>query len=854
MDRRFFPPLLLFFVLLLLLVPATEVRAAPSFTSMTIYVWWQGDGNFTPSQVLVGDRVMLKFTVTGFTRIYSPVVKDPQGNVLPTKNSTWTVSPYYLWFNTTSLAGRYTVSVTANDTSTNTITTYNSEVFVYPYQTAVALMKGLDVDGNSADFYTLPTPSGNIKVSATFFTVNKNGTVTASVPCSAATPFMLKLMSGSNLIAKTDWIHPKGVQTISVTFNYPVANSTHVLYGKNDFTLQVVPYYGTAPSVSLGSVYFVPADSFTPVSVSFAATVPSSAKVGDLFNVTPQMKITSSKKLVGSTPAYPVVLNFVSPQKSAIMWPSNSTGGKLLLLNNTQAQISKFVGELPVIGSNTLEVYPVTLKSFLAGQFAKIVDSSGQYKYASATVKILPDGTFSISVLNSTGKVPAEVHADEPLFMNITWTRNKYWIYSGDSYSIPVIADVEISSYAYHKGMATLTASNGTTAKLQVRLDPVNRTFSTLSASGTPYLKLKATGDTLATGSSLNYKFAGYNVKFMFQGQPYTPSSSAPINLKLFYNNEKIYETNVTSSYIYLYTVKGPVSLSAECKPTALSKLYGSASLSGVYGSTTDVVVPLSSVSIQVGPYEYIPKAYTDKISVAIRASLQPDIVYSLYNNLTALTDVFVDSSAVSVSWDANKNVATITTTTAGTYTFTYDATGTYVDNMPIATIKDQKGNLISQVRLKLVEAPGYDIKIEPIGSDKIKLYIVKATGAFPLVAGKSIRLDVGPSALILVKAVNATRVTSLSDYSWYIEPGGYLIYQIPAGNIGAKVLVSANATLPLDFSPALSLYNWVISSQYEVSVSPTPTVLPGVPTGTALFALTLLLVFAAIYVVLKKK
>ena len=849
MKAKYFFPLLIFLFALLLL-PVSEVRAAPSFTSVTVYVWWQGDGNFTPTMVMVGDRVMLKFTVSGFTRIYSPTVKDPQGNTLPVKNSTWTVSPYYLWFNTTSLAGAYTVSLKANDTSTNTVTTYSGQIMVYSYQVPTATIKGADVNGAIANLYQIPTLSGNISVSATFFSINANGSVTATVPCSAATPFKLQLLSGTKVLYSSDWIHPKGVQSVTLTFQYPISNSTMSLYGANSLSLSVVPYYGTGQSASLGTVYFVPAEDFSKATASFSAVAPSSAHIGDLFNLTPQLKLTSTKTLVGGQPAYPVVLNFLSPQKGAVMWPSDAKGNKLILLNNTNNQIAKFVGDLPAIGSNTLEIYPITLKSFLAGQFSKMIDSSGKYVYASSTVTILPDGTFSIQVLNSTGKVPSEVHPEDTVYMNVTWTRSKYWIYSGDSYSFPVVADTEISSYPYHKGFGTLSASNGTTAKVQITMGSVNQTFSSLSGTATPYLRLKD-GTTLASGSAVQYKFAGYNIKFMYQGQPYTPSSSAPIDLKIFYSGNKIYERNITTAYVYFY---GPKSASAVagCTPSTLSKLSGSATLSGAYGTVTDVVIQLSSVAIPVGPYEYIPKAYTDKISVAIRASLQPNVVYSLYNNLTALTDIVADSPKATVAWDAAKKVATITVTDAGTYTFTYDASGTYVDDMPIATIKDQNGNLVSQVKLKLVDFPGYEIKVEPVSSDEIKISLTEKAGAFPIAAGKSIRLDVGPTVLTLVKVANATKVYSYSDYSWYIEPSGYVIYKIPAGPAGTKVVVSANATLPLDFSPALSLYNWVISSELEVTAQPSPTV-AGVSTNTLILLMVLVLIAIAAYVAIKK-
>jgi len=105
---------------------------------------------------------------------------------------------------------------------------------------------------------------------------------------------------------------------------------------------------------------------------------------------------------------------------------------------------------------------------------------------------------------------------------------------------------------------------------------------------------------------------------------------------------------------------------------------------------------------------------------------------------------------------------------------------------------------------------------------------------------------------LTLVKVANATKVYSYSDYSWYIEPSGYVIYKIPAGPAGTKVVVSANATLPLDFSPALSLYNWVISSELEVTAQPSPTV-AGMPTNTLILLMVLVLIAIAAYVAIKK-
>ena len=848
--KRFLIPLLLFFVAISFFT--VKVSAAPSFTSVTVYVWWQGDGNFTPTQVLVGDRVMLQFVVSSFTRIYNPVVKDPQGNTLPVKNSTWTVSPYYLWFNTTSLAGQYTVQVTANDTSTNTKTTYTGYIMVYSYQMPTAILKGADVNGAIADLYTLPTINGNISASATFFSLNANGSVTATVSCSAATPFMLKLMSGSKQIYATSWIHPKGVQTVSVTFQYPISNSTMSLLGANNFVLQVVPYYGTAPSVSLGTVYFIPAEDFTKSNVAFSASYPSSAKVGDLFNLTPSLVLSNNAKtIVSGTPAYPVVLSFNSPLKSAVMWPSDAKGRKLLVLNATNNRITKFVGSLPDIGTNSIEIYPVSLKSFLAGQFNKMIDQTGKYIYASGSVKILPDGTFSLSLLNSSMQPVAKVHPSDVLYMNVTWTRNNYWIYSGDSYSISVVGDTEIGSYPYHKGIASISASNGTTVKASIRLDPVNKTYTSLSASATPYLRLK-TGETLASIAAVPYEFAGYNIKFLLGNMPYTPPASAPLLLRAFDGGIKIYEGNVTSAYIYLYASKGPLSITAESKPTAASKISGSASATGDYGKVTDVVISLSAVSLPAGPYEYVPEPYTGTISVVIKADLQSDTVYTLFNNLTAITDIVANSPAVSAIWNADKTEATITTTTTGTYLLTYDAQGTYLDEMPIATIKDSQGNTISQVKLKVVSIPGYDIKIEPLSQNRVKIYIASSSGARPLVSGKDIKLDISPTYLTLVNATKASRVVSYSDYSWYIKPDGYLIYQIPVGEAGSDVNLQVNATLPLDFSPAVNEYDWKVTQSMLLKVQPTPSI-AGMPTSTVLVVLTILLVVAALYVAFRK-
>lgn len=860
----------LFFVIALLaaflFVTVKPVSATPVFTGVSYYAWWPGDGNYSTTNFKVGDHVMAEFNITNFTYAKVLYVKAPDGTSLPFKNSTATQSPFYVWFNLTSLQGTYTIVVNATDTATNTSAVYTGTVVANPYSITTMSLKVRDIDGNLADPYTLYTLSGEIAAAPVFFSKNYNGSITLEGTVSVATPFKIQVVSGSTVLYDSGWIHPKGSSYLSKAIDYIISDDNMALLGYNNIEVKVVPYVSVPSAVASKAIYFIPAEDFTVADLSVNGTVASTTlHVGDTITVNGIAATISSpaKTLVGGDLALPMVFRFVSASKTADMYPVDSNGHKLVFIipksSTTSISASKFLGDLPTLGDNTLKIFPITLSTYFSDNYNMMVDKSGKYVGTSSSVTVLPDGTFSIKIVNSTNEEPEEVHPTDTIYANVTWSRNGYWIYKGDSYSINLMADTEMAGSVYHKGYGTITAANDTQASVSIKLEPFNKTYVSLVGSAIPklYVKYGTTTSLLASGSAVSYKFAGYNIEFTYNGQPYTPPSGIPIELSFYENGVKIYSENVTSSAAYFYSDKGPITVKAVVHLNSITTLEGSANLAGEYGSVTNVVVPLSTKSISVGPYEYVPKDYTGKISVAIKASLQPDVTYKLYNNLTAESDPVANSPDVTITWDdAAHTVATVLVSKAGDYIITYDASGTYENDKPIAVIKDTQGNVISEVKLKLISDPGYYVRMDPISGNEIKIYVVKGSGAMPLVIGKNIQVDVNAPNLVLVKAVNATRVNSWSDYSWYITPGGYVVYKIPSGGAGQDVLVNVTMTVPTDLSPAISEYDWTTSVAQVFKVAPGPTIGPiaGVSGTTLLVVVALLLIALGVYFAIREK
>jgi hypothetical protein len=830
--KRFLLPI--FLVLSLLLITAFPVKAG-TVTSYQTYVWY-GSGSayeeYATTNIKAGDYVKMRFDISSFTNVANPTVTDPVGNSIPVKNSTWTVSPYYLWFNTT-IPGTYTVSITVD----NVVQTYTIQVGSWAINSYNIYVK--DVDGQQKAPAKMKSPSGDIYVAPAFFSPT-NGSITVEVAGSLAQPFSVQVKYGSTLLGSSTTVYPHGQSAVSVTIPIIEASSTIISLGKVQYSITILPAVASSLSITTSPVYFVPADDFSVGTITYSATLPSSVTIGSSFTISSNSaSVSTTKTVVGDGNLYAPLLLQVD---SGYMVPVDSSGNYMIFPISGDITLSKFRGTLPSVGSRTMAVGPMPLSALLSGNYRFLMDSAGTILKKSGTVTVNPGGTFYVQINNPNLTVGQQAN------VLVKWDRKSVdsWLLSGDKIDLQVDVKVLIGSSVYNEAFAKISGLNGTLTNTTVAVAPVKYNHTALTGSATVQV-LTMTGGLLASNStSIPYYFSGYHIQLLLDGQPYTPPASG-LPVEIYSGGSLLFTINMTSSEAYVYTLPS-ITVKAD-KTIGAVRVTGEATATSKPNAMQNVQLNLKMTTAAIGDTEYIPAGYTGDINVAIKATLDVG-TYKLKNYLTAKTDP-VATGSILISWDdSTKKTATISVQTPGTYVITYVAnngTNAYTASPLVEIYDSYMSKKIAGVKAVLVSSPGYSVKIDQI-NNTVKISISAAKGALPL--ADKIKVKVSPTSLRLVQYVKAERVSAWDDYTFLMDKDGYLIYEVPMPSAGVKqtVTINANATYPVDLSPAISQYSW--SETYAATFEITGAAVAGVPAAGIPLDYLLLIVLALVLAV----
>ena len=282
-------------------------------------------------------------------------------------------------------------------------------------------------------------------------------------------------------------------------------------------------------------------------------------------------------------------------------------------------------------------------------------------------------------------------------------------------------------------------------------------------------------------------------------------------------------------------------------------------SASSPVGNISEVVLNLKVYSVMPKDRAYIPADYTGDIGVAMLFNANVGI-YKLYNNLNAITDPVANSSDVVVAWDSpSKTSATVIVNKNGTYVISYTANNggaKYPDDFTIAYIQDANRNNLTQIKTKLFTNPGYYTTIDWLGENKIKIY-VRTTSPFPLVEGERMTLKVQPSLLRLVNYTKAQKINPFNDHEFYLNDGGYVIYELPYVHAGAEqsIEVNATATAPVDLSPVIAKYvfSHSVTQAFRLMGGYAPAGVPAISAEILIVLATIIVILAIAYIYIKK-
>ncbi|RSN78325.1 hypothetical protein [Candidatus Methanodesulfokora washburnensis] len=840
--RKLFPFLLSFALLLALFTPALPTKA---INTVTIYVWYQDAthpyAEYITTNVKTGDYIKMYADLSdeiNFRNVTVYVI-DPYGKFVTVKPSTvQTANTGYWYFNVTS-AGQYTIMFHIGDTTGTYVDKYYylqvNEWGIKSYSIDVPLVKTA-----MGDVIAVPG-------------ADKNGTVTIEVDSSVAQPFVIKVVEDYAWVklAQSPVIAPNGQSSVKVTLPFIINGKGIFTVGQVKYDIFVVPNNGSSVWVSKDYIA-IPEDGMPYADFVVYGTLPTSVTIGS------PISITGAKVTVNSASGYtragkgffaPLAVKF--DNKYMLSTYANGTAKIYNLSDAVSLSLDKFVGSLPDIGTRTMYVGPVPLNAINGPYYFLAGATSVAYKSASNVV-VNGGGTFGIAIKNVNLKV------GDSASVNITWDRRTIgsWLVNGDSISLPVEAQVLIGSDIYNDGFDTIVGKNGTFASKVISVPPVKYTASAIQAVATA--KLLSSGNVLATNSTgIPYSFAGYHVTMLRDGSPYTAPASG-IVVDVYHAGSKVASLNITSgSDFYLYTYDS-ITLKATKQLDPVTKLQASVDAKGTIGTITDVSLNLKTYTATPKDKEYVPEGYTGSISAVIGASLDVG-TYKLKNNLNALSDPVANSTKVLITWDdTTKKSATLSVNEKGYYVISFKADNSgkaYTNGMDAVWIQDLSGKNITNVKISTFVNPGYFTTIDYIGNNQIKVYVKSSSSPFPLVAGKKIKLTVSPTSLKLADYKNAEKVNSFDDYSFYLDDGGYVIYNLPSA-AGAEQTITVNATalVPVDLSPSIAEYDFTHSVTQTFKV--TGGAVSGAPAVGAdvLIILAIIVVLAiALYLVLKK-
>jgi len=840
--RKLFPFLLSFALLLALFTPALPTKA---INTVTIYVWYQDSthpyAEYVTTNVKTGDYVKMYADLSDEADFQSVTVSvtDPYGKSITVIPSTAQTSPVGDWkFNVTS-AGQYTIKF-------HIVYTTGSFTDKYYY----LQVNEWGIKSYSIDVPLVKTAMGDVIAVPS---ADKNGTVTIEVDSSVAQPFKIRVMEGYARaeLAESDVIAPNGQSSVKVTLPFIINGKGIFTVGQVRYDIFVVPVNGYSVWVSKDYIA-IPQDGMPYADFVVSGTLPTSVTIGS------PISITGAKVTVNSASGYtragkgffaPLAVRF--DNKYMLSTYANGTAKIYNLSDTVSLSLDKFVGSLPDIGTRTMYVGPVPLNEINGPYYFLAGATSVAYKSASNVV-VNGGGTFSIAIKNEKLKV------GDSASVNITWDRKAVgsWLVNGDSISLPIEAQVLIGSDIYNDGFGTIVGKNGTFASKVISVPPVKYTASAIQSSATA--KLFSSGNLLATNSTgIPYSFAGYHVTMLRDGSLYTAPASG-IVVDVYHAGSKVASLNITSgSDFYLYTYDS-ITLQVTKQLDPVTKLQGSVDVKGAIGTITDVSLNLKTYTATPKDKEYVPEGYTSAISAVIGASLDVG-TYKLKNNLNALSDPVANSTKVLITWDdATKKSATLSVNEKGYYVISFKADNSgnaYTDGMDALWIQDLSGKNITNVKISTFVNPGYFTTIEYIGNNQIKVYVKSSSSPFPLVAGKKIKLTVSPASLKLADYKNAEKVNSFDDYNFYLNDGGYVIYNLPAiGGAEQTITVNATAVVPVDLSPSIPEYDFTHSVSQAFKI--TGGAVSGVPAVGAdvLIIIAIIAVLAiALFYVLKK-
>lgn len=834
-----FLPVLLFFLLALALLPAVPAKAGTTINSVTIYTWYQDANNpyeeYQVSKAKVGDWVKVVLRISQFTSV-TLTVKDPVGNVLPVKPTTaCTTSPCTWWFNTTNQAGLYQLDFYVNQTTHYYYNFLVENWRILDYSISLPTVKMVLPDGTIVDVIKLPSS-------------DLNGSLSIDVDSSLTQPFNVTVAIGSTTLGKVV-VYPHGKSPCSISLPFIVNGKGYITLGKASYTISVLPWKVSTNVVQSSTYYAVPEGGFPFADFTVYGTLPSSVTIGSAISITGASVTVAPKSgytRLGTGFYAPVALSF-----DGVFMLSTTPNGTPILYNlssSSSLSLSKFKGNLPSIGTHTMSFGVVPLNYLASPSF---LTGAASVAKEDASVTVLPGGVFSLAIKD------AELSVGKTATVVVNWDRSSTgsWLVSGDTIRTPIDVKILIGSDLYNEAFSSIAGKNGTKTNITVSVPAVKYTYN--SVIGTATASLYVAGTSVATNSTgIPYKFAGYHVILYRGGSIWTPPASG-IMVDVYSSGTKVASVNATKADFYVFTYpSAKFSVSQQLDP--VSKLVGSADAASSLGNIADVQLNLNLQVVLPKDKAYIPKSYTGAIGVALLAPLDVG-TYKLWNGLNAVTDPIANSTDVFISWDSSaKDYATITVNTKGTYVISYKADNkgaAFPDNTVIAYIYDTTGKNITVLKSSLVDNPGYYTTIDYIGNNTIKVY-VKTVAPFPIVSGKSIILTVSPSSLKLVGYKNAEKTSPYNDYQFYLNDGGYVLYQLPTGGTEQQVVVNATAMVPVDLSPTVPEYDFthsVLMTFKTVAPSAPTGVIAGVSTDMIILVLTVIILAVAIYYLIKK-